>query len=548
VPSALGIDTARAREAPHQVCKKCNLRRRLLQFQGKFEEFSLSGFLTPQAIDEVDNFVKSLSLSDWLDQVFLGIEIARMAAYEVILEHKLNSLDIQSHVFDQIRDNARSAALVATAVDELICREQPDAVIVYNALYSANRSACLVAQRRGVNAWALHAGLNLQHRFSQLFIYPFNTVPGFSYTEGPWQVAKSQPACADSIRKATDHFHQLLRATNRFVYSSPAGHHNEAHLRSLFGIKDGVRVLVATLSSEDEILAARTVGLEPPPGPPPTFDSLHDWLSFLITYVSDNPTLHLVVRVHPREFPNKRETKLSANAIRLKGLLAELPPNVTVNWPEDAVSLYDLAQFMDVCVNYTSSAGIEMMMLGIPTVTPRTPFMGSYDPDISYVVHKRDNFVQTVEDALSDGWSIENTRMALRWWSHLLSDLPIDISDAFTYPAGGFIPATTSTERRSLRTRAMQFAARNAPPLLETKHVLSRRHLKNIDRAVAVLGTNDDSARPLPSAGQATTRAEDKALASALSPIVDELEAIWGEAVGPLIGLKAFVQSMTPDA
>lgn len=539
VVSALGHSSGATDGDRETACRRCNQRRRLLQFRSLFTEYRLSDLLDEQTERAINDYIASLGSDSWLDTSFLGVEIGRIASYEVTLEHKLNSLDLDDALLAQVRDNARSAARVASAVDRLIFEERPDALVVYNALYSANRAACLVAVRHGVPAWAMHAGLNLEHRFSQMYLYPHDTLPGFSYLDPTWDRVKALPASTESMRMAVDHFLQLLKATNRFVYSSAAGTHTAAGVRAALDIAPDAKVVVATLSSEDEMMAARTVGLSPPVVHNPTFDSVHDWLEHLISHVSRKTGAHLVIRVHPREFPNKRETKLSANAQRLKHLFSALPANVTVNWPDDGISLYDLAQVMDVCANYTSSAGVEMMLLGIPAVTPRAPFMAAYDPELSYFVAQRDDYGAQLDRALENGWSIENTRRALRWWAHMLADLPIDISDGFSYPAGGFVPAS-APGRRSTRAALIGFAARHAPPVLEIKHVLGRRDLKDAARVEAVLRGSHTGR--LDNACGANLDEENAGIATALVPIVNELESTWGPEVGPLAGLSAFVR------
>jgi hypothetical protein len=45
-----------------------------------------------------------------------------------------------------------------------------------------------------------------------------------------------------------------------------------------------------------------------------------------------------------------------------------LPTNIVINWPTDNISLYKLCKLVDVGLNNTSSAGLEMMCFEIPIV------------------------------------------------------------------------------------------------------------------------------------------------------------------------------------
>ena len=78
-----------------------------------------------------------------------------------------------------------------------------------------------------------------------------------------------------------------------------------------------------------------------------------DWIKFTVEWVSSRPDLFLIIRVHPREFPNKRESVTSEQAIALSKFFEHLPKNVAINWPSDSISLHDLIRITDVGLNAT---------------------------------------------------------------------------------------------------------------------------------------------------------------------------------------------------
>lgn len=90
------------------------------------------------------------------------------------------------------------------------------------------------------------------------------------------------------------------------------------------------------------------------------------WLKDLIDFFSKREDLFLIIRVHPREFPNRREGCKSENATVYEELLSNLPNNIKVNMPSDNLFIYDLALYSDVVLNGFSSAGLEMALLGLP--------------------------------------------------------------------------------------------------------------------------------------------------------------------------------------
>src|SRR5262249_46386450 len=163
----------------------------------------------------------------------------------------------------------------------------------------------------------------------------------------------------------------------------------------------------ATLSSPDERFAAQTVGAQGS-DEDLLFPKQIDWIRALLRFVASRPDLFLLIRVHPREFPNKREGVLSQNAGLLAKTLETLPPNSRVNWPADQVSLYDLANYTDVVLNSWSSAGKEMALLGIPVVA-YSPDLILYPADLNCVGTTEADFFRKVDQALADGWTLERS-------------------------------------------------------------------------------------------------------------------------------------------
>jgi hypothetical protein len=152
----------------------------------------------------------------------------------------------------------------------------------------------------------------------------------------------------------------------------------------------------------------------------------------LATWVGARPDLFLLLRVHPREFPNKREGLKSEHASALEQALTELPPNVRVNWPSDKLSIYDIAEQADVVLNAWSSAGKEMALLGLPVVT-YCPTVIQYPRELNYVGTTRDAYFAAIETALHDGWSFERIRMAYRWCVLEFVRGLATIADGFTF-------------------------------------------------------------------------------------------------------------------
>ena len=251
-----------------------------------------------------------------------------------------------------------------------------------------------------------------------------------SWNRNPnWPTYRDLPCSPEMLEAVTGHMMALFKGLDVFAYSAPKGI-NPPDLRSRFGVKPGQKVLLATMSSSDERVAAEAIGVQFP-DKTCLFPTQVDWVRALIEYAGNHPELCLILRVHPRNFPNKREAVKSAQAVVLEELLQKLPENVKVNWPADAISIYDLAEIVDAVLNGWSNAGKEMSLLGLPVVLYSHELVTSYPSSINYVGVNKEEYFSQVERALVDGWSFENIRKAYRWCAFEYYRSLINISESF---------------------------------------------------------------------------------------------------------------------
>jgi hypothetical protein len=461
------------------TCSSCRKRRDLVQKEFAFEQHKLEELINDKDEKKIKEIIRSTTPDNWSEVVLDEINVGQVAAYEFFLEKKFNSSIIPNKFFNEYLERLENTIVVYIACKKLINTNDIDAVFTYNGLYSTNRVSLLCANELGKQAWSLHAGSHLEKKYSTLSMYRFDTLPVRAYESPQWARAKEQPLSIERIALVETHIQRLIRATNNFVYSTKGGVHDEEQIRRILGINDGAKVLVATMSSGDEFLAAQLAGLLPKePTLPTLFSDASEWISWLINAVGEIPDIHLIVRVHPREFPNKRESVESYNAVKLRSLFEEVPSNVTINWPSDGISLYDLAKITDLTLNSTSTAGLEMSLLGVPVLLHDTEFMLAYDPNINTICSSKLEYRNMILHLVGQRKSIEHTRKAFRWLAFVFSDVQIDISDGFSYPSDGFLSNRNGVVD-SIRNSVLKNLQRYLPPIYERKQLRNRSFLQN---------------------------------------------------------------------
>jgi hypothetical protein len=106
-----------------------------------------------------------------------------------------------------------------------------------------------------------------------------------------------------------------------------------------------------------------------------------EWLAETLRFLAGRPGVQTVVRIHPGELLGAGMP--SEQVVR--DALPQVPPHVVLVPPDSAVNTYDLIESAHVGLVYTSTAGLEMAMHGVPVVTAgRTHYRGrgfTDDPD-----------------------------------------------------------------------------------------------------------------------------------------------------------------------
>jgi hypothetical protein len=411
-----------------RVCRQCNQSKQIIR-----ERFHFAGEDLAAALTEEDR----LRIADILDEVtpenfgrleLEGIPVGRYASYEFLLNRKKGDLRLDGDEWKEYAAWLKGALAVYFAGRRALDRHKPDCVVTYNSLYGVNRIFSRLAESRGIPTYFLHAGGNLSRRLQALMFGRGTTLRYLKNLIAGWPGFRDTPCPPGLMKQITDHFMVLFKGGSLFAYSSSTDG-RMVDVRKVFGIGPEQRILMATMSSPDERFAARTVDALPDEGAP-LFATQVEWIRALIAYVAGRPDLFLLIRVHPREFPNKRENVRSAHASLLVTEFSDLPGNVRVNWPNDGISLYQLANQADVFLNAWSSAGKEMALLGIPVVSYCRDLL-FYPGDLNYLGETEEEYFRGIERALEEGWSIENSRRVFRWLAVEYGYGLIDIGDSY---------------------------------------------------------------------------------------------------------------------
>ena len=149
--SAQGV----ASEAPDgrkaEICRTCEANKQLLRTSFGFRGEDLAALLSPEDLAEVRELLAAVTRSNFLELQVLGVDVGHAALYEFLVDHKKSSLEFANDLEWRRYLAAVENTLFATfGGRRIIDREAPDAIVVYNGLYSVNRAICMLASARRV--------------------------------------------------------------------------------------------------------------------------------------------------------------------------------------------------------------------------------------------------------------------------------------------------------------------------------------------------------------------------------------------------------------
>lgn len=427
-----GIKPHQTMSEKRRICAVCQDRKQLLRNNLKLKGSDIADVLDENDGRWIDLVMAGVTKENYMDFYLDKIPIGKISVFHVLIHRKKINLNLSSDEWSEFKTEFKSCLKVYQYAHKIMSNTPPDRVIVYNSNYPLNRIFSMVSQQYGVDVYTMHAGMNHSDRYSAMIMHK-HTGHEFLYDIcAYWTKIKFTPCSQKALKKVTDHLLGLFDGKSVFVYSSKK---DTTSVRDRFQIKSDQKIVVALLSSYDERFACEIIETMHK-DPDIIFKTQVDWVQSIIKYFSNRREITLIIRVHPREFPNKRDPLKSQHAINLAKELVGLPTNVIVNWPTDNVSLYDLAEETALFLNAWSSTGKEMALLGLPVVlySKKLPM---YPYSLNEVGDNEKDYFQKIEYALNESWNFERIRMAYRWcvleFVRSQMEFPESYGDPFSY-------------------------------------------------------------------------------------------------------------------
>ncbi len=551
VMESKAIAPSAAKEEREAVCIKCRAIRRSSLAQASLGDgiIALEDFADQSVRDAASDILGAFLKNPTPAFEWEGVSLGAFWSYETTLRFK--SAELTESSLQHLSEIAESGAVAHAVAHHLVTQARPGAVLVHSMEYGVNRSFIAPFVRAGVPCYTFFNAGQYSQWDQGFTILPLeqNVIVRSDRARNRTAEACRSPLGQAEFAPLSTWSDDKLLQRSALVYSNSRSERDSSHVRDLLSLPDRPTVLVPS-SSPDERHAATLAQLLPPDIAPYDPEEHYRFAKLVVLLSQSNPDLNFVYRLHPRLAPNRRDAEESPHLKRLVDLLASRPANLYLNTPDQGLGLYDLAMVTDVVLHWSSTAGLELLLLGIPLV-------GVTDSPVRILpddMHTRmcpgdvDLLSESIRSCIQEGWSEQAMRSAARWivasTSRTVVPVPRNRSSQPSLPRwvralGRLAPRATRPAITSIVHRALQVfqVSRNLlipkqTPVLDTKSEPPADWQELLSRWV--------DWRELPDRSSPETEAE--VLARFSSHVVKRL-APWDGSEGAVASLKRFAEN-----
>lgn len=416
----------------------------------------LDSYVTADLNEQVDNLMAQVTRQSWTSFEWDGVPFGRYASYLSMLTYKTQDVTQSDEAWQSYLIDVRSSLVTYLATKRIVKDFDPTHALVYDRLYPTHRAFLVAVRSQRVPAVGFTGGAFVPRRYESMVFHPFSHASQTLIDSRSAEIARETLMTREEVSDVSVHMSHLIAGNDPWVYSAGASHRTPSQVRKALGIELATSVAVALVGSPDETRSSMLVDAE--------FDrargtGVSDVVEFVRTCVAAArlvPDIHLVIRLHPRLAANKRERVTSPDLEAIRGVLADLPTNVSVDSPGDEIGLYDVMRIADVGVNHGSTSGLEFLALGLPVIHVDPDRLKAYPPDLGSMVDRDDpeGLARQLKVEAATAWSLDRAVRAWRWMATALVRIsvqqqPVGSAQSAPHPSA----PSPSQQRFTIRDR-----------------------------------------------------------------------------------------------
>ncbi len=363
-----GLLASAPKEKKENICKICEIS--ALTRIGALK--NVSKYLTHVNYEAAESYVRNiLNKSRKADNLYdlsvtLDLNFVKSSLYESLLKFKKRDLFFDQIEIENVAAAIKNSFLINIASNKFLDSINPTALFIFAPQYAINSVVAENAISRNIPTYYMAGNNSLSEMHSSLKIYKWNEFhlldPALKYWSN-----EDERISRKSERRIKRHFNKISLGNSVFTYSSKS---KGRSIKKFYGIGQGTTVILMALSSYDEFFAAQVCGYIPSNiHQSKVFADQTEWVASTIDWASKQKDLALIIRTHPREYPNKRDSVTAQANPGLLELLQEAPTNIFVDSHENQLSMDEYYDEIDALLVSWSSVALEALEREIPVIS-----------------------------------------------------------------------------------------------------------------------------------------------------------------------------------
>jgi len=382
---AFGISEISPSKSKHDICSNCMKSQEFSDLLIPSQIKHLESYINEKDVTDLEMILKEIDIKNWFNFEIDGLRIGQIASYEFFLNHKIKSLHLSEQQWEGMLLHIKNVLYTYFAARNFFQENLVDNLILYNRLYSINNIISQVAEKNDVCVYSIQnegPAFKVNSKF-----HVFSNVHDqlwLSQSE-KWAKARNRPLNPIKVHRVNKHLRFVLGLKGLLTYSdNPNSRLSREEILHKLDLRSSSTKILIPSSSADERFVLETLGFLPIEDDNPR-DSLQI-LKEIVDLSSHYPEYDFIFRIHPREFPNKRENTQSRHSLDLLEFVKKgnLPMNLKINTPEHQIPIANLAMISDYIFNSTSSVGLDFAALGLNVVAFSPTKLFIYPLEINY--------------------------------------------------------------------------------------------------------------------------------------------------------------------
>lgn len=404
------------------ICNRCVSNKNFLNNKLSIKNHDLNKLVSENDKEKTKKILQKVNKKNIIDYKYKSLPIGKIAMFEIILEFKKSDLSLSNLEFNKLMNNLENCINSIWAFEKISDQFKPDVVITYNGSYAINNLFLKFFEQKKATPYLITGSTNNSERFSNIHLFKKSYFDTILEIKENWKKLKHIPFNKYQATSVINHLKTLFFSTTSHTFSHSIKN-NYIDVRKYFKINKNQKIILVSMSSYDEVLSAYLLYTKKTLGG--IFKNQIDWIEKIIKIFENKKNYFIIFRPHPREFSKKNENEYIK---KIKKIFSSLPKNMCVNYPEDKISIHNLGMETSLLLNAWSSAGEDLGMLGIPTISISKDFM-NYPSDIDFYENNQKKYFEKILIILKkDNWSIKRLKYFYRFKSLMFHKSTINLS------------------------------------------------------------------------------------------------------------------------